>query len=455
MIFEKIKSEGIAHNSYLIAAEGQAAVIDPRRDCEIYIELCKKNNLEISTIFETHRNEDFVIGSIELADRTGASIYHGKKFEFGYGKKVKEGDTFLFGSIEIEIIETPGHTDESISLLVKDKSVSDLALMVFTGDAIFAGDVGRIDLYGEKQRERMSGLLYDSIFNKIIPLGNHVIICPAHGKGSVCGGEISDREYTTIGYEKKTNKLLRKSKTQFINEKTKESHYRPPYFRKMEILNKNGPPLLKNLPILKPISIAKLKNFIANDSQIVDIRAPVNFAGSYIPKSINIWRKGLPMFAGWILKYDKPIVIVDDFNLDLDEVVRYLIRLGYDNIQGYLLGGFFSWEKSAEKSEKIDIWSVNDFRKKVNDESIYILDVRDEKSISKQGYIKNSHFLYVGDLPDNLKSVPKNKQILVYCDTGFKTSIASSILKKHSYPKVANLMGGFAAWENAGFSIEK
>jgi hydroxyacylglutathione hydrolase len=327
--------------------------------------------------------------------------------------------------------------------------------MVFTGDTIFAGDVGRTDLYGENQSEKMSELLYDSIFNKIIPLGDHVIICPAHGKGSVCGGEISDREYTTIGYERKTNQWLRKSKKQFIIEKTKESHYRPPYFRKMEVLNKNGPPILKNLPLLKPIGVAKLKRHMADDAQIVDIRSPLCFAGSHIPKSLNIWRKGLPMFAGWILNYDKPIIIVDDFNMQLDEVVSYLIRLGYDNVIGYLSGGFFSWEKSAEKSEKIDILSFNDFEKKVNDEPVYILDVREEKNISKQGFIKNANFVYVGELEENLESIPKNKQILVYCDSGFKTSIASSILKKHSYPEVANLMGGFAAWKNAGFSIEK
>lgn len=196
-------------------------------------------------------------------------------------------------------------------------------------------------------------LLHKSIFSKILPLGDHVIVCPAHGKGSVCGGEISDRELTTIGYEKKTNPALLKSEDEFIDYKIKEYHYRPPYFKKMEVYNKDGPPILKNIPIAEPASIAKLKTHISNGSQVVDIRSPLSFAGAHIPGSINIWRKGIPMFAGWVLNYEKPIIIVDDFNINLEEVIKFFTRLGYDKVVGYLSEGFSSWTKSASPLKKL------------------------------------------------------------------------------------------------------
>ncbi|MBU7023099.1 MAG: MBL fold metallo-hydrolase, partial [Theionarchaea archaeon] len=197
MIFVKVKSEGLAHNSYFMGAGGEAAVIDPRRDCDVYLDLSRQHNLEITRIFETHRNEDYVIGSGELADITGADIFHGAGLDFGYGTTVKEGETFTTGSIHCEVLETPGHTDESISIAVVDRDMGEDVYMVFTGDALFAGDVGRTDLYGKKEARRLAEALYDSITEKLFSLGDGVIVCPAHGAGSVCGAELADHEYTT------------------------------------------------------------------------------------------------------------------------------------------------------------------------------------------------------------------------------------------------------------------
>ena len=202
MMFEIVKSKGIAHNSYFLGSNGTAAIIDPRRDCDIYIDIAEKNDMKIEYIFETHRNEDYTIGSIELREIVGADIFHGNGVNFAYGNFVKEGDKFQIGSLVLEIIETPGHTDESISIIVKDRNVSDDIYMIFTGDTLFAGETGRCDLYGEENKRRMSEALYNSIFNKILPLGDNVIICPAHGSGSICGEKIREQELTTIGYEK-------------------------------------------------------------------------------------------------------------------------------------------------------------------------------------------------------------------------------------------------------------
>lgn len=204
-----IRSKGIAHNSYIIESDGEAAVIDPRRDFGVYLNHLARNELKLKYIFETHRNEDYVIGSQSLSKLTGAGIYHGSNLNFEYGTGLSDNDEFYLGHLKINALETPGHTDESISYIVSIPSLSDEAIMVFTGDLIFAGDTGRIDLYGDKHEYRLSSMMYDSIFNKILPLGDGVIMCPAHGAGSVCGGNINSMEHTTLGFEKKIILLFR------------------------------------------------------------------------------------------------------------------------------------------------------------------------------------------------------------------------------------------------------
>ncbi len=248
MFLEKVKSEGIAHLSYILGDGSEAVVIDPRRDCEVYINIADREGTRITRIFETHRNEDYVVGSQDLAHRTGATIHHGKGLDFSYGEDVSEGDSFELGDLRLTILETPGHTLESISIVVTDKNYGDDAVAVFTGDALFIGDVGRTDFYPDRARE-VAGALYDSIFNKILPLGDQTILCPAHGAGSVCGDSMASREFSTLGHERLNNPVLQKTaREDFIEFKVNEHHYQPPYFRKMEEYNQHGPPPLDNLP---------------------------------------------------------------------------------------------------------------------------------------------------------------------------------------------------------------
>jgi hydroxyacylglutathione hydrolase len=210
MIFERIKSEGLAHLSYFIGSEDEAVVIDPRRDCQVYVDLARREGMTIKYIFETHRNEDYIVGSLELKNLTEAEIYHGRGLEFKYGNFVDDGQGFSFGKLKLTALHTPGHTDESMSYTLADLETGKEPVMVFTGDALFVGDVGRTDLYGPEEAPRMASNLYDSIFNKILPLGDQVILCPAHGAGSVCGGAISKREYSTLGLERIYNPVLQK-----------------------------------------------------------------------------------------------------------------------------------------------------------------------------------------------------------------------------------------------------
>ena len=453
-MFEIVKSKGIAHKSYFIGSNGKAAVIDPRRDCDIYTEIAEHNNMEIEYIFETHRNEDYTIGSLELKEIVGADIFHGKGVDFDYGNYISEGDKFQIGSLVLEIIETPGHTDESISILVMDRDVSDDIYMIFTGDSLFAGEIGRCDLYGEVNKRKMAESMYTSIFKKILLLGDNVIVCPAHGSGSICGAEIREQELTTLGYEKKTNPQLKKDKMGFIEAKINEKLYTPPYFEKMEKNNLEGPPLICKLPYLKPLSMHEVKDCMARDAQVVDVREPTAFAGGHIPNTLNIWKNGLPAYAGWFLNYEEPIIIVDDNNDNIDELRRYLVRLGYDNVYGYLSGGFPVWFKGSGDFETVNTWSVHDLLPNMGKKSLFLLDVRKENDWIKER-IDGSHNIYIGLLKDNLEKVPKDKHVVVSCDTGYKASIGTSILQMNGYSNVTNILGSMMSWKKAGYPVVK
>jgi hydroxyacylglutathione hydrolase len=453
-MFEIVKSKGIAHKSYFIGSNGKAAVIDPRRDCDIYTEIAEHNNMEIEYIFETHRNEDYTIGSLELKEIVGADIFHGKGVDFDYGNYISQGDKFQIGSLVLEIIETPGHTDESISILVMDRDVSDDVYMIFTGDSLFAGEIGRCDLYGEVNKRKMAESMYTSIFKKILLLGDNVIVCPAHGSGSICGAEIREQELTTLGYEKKTNPQLKKDKMGFIEAKINEKLYTPPYFEKMEKNNLEGPPLICKLPYLKPLSMHEVKDCMARDAQVVDVREPTAFAGGHIPNTLNIWKNGLPAYAGWFLNYEEPIIIVDDNNDNIDELRRYLVRLGYDNVYGYLSGGFPVWFKGSGDFETVNTWSVHDLLPNMGKKSLFLLDVRKENDWIKER-IDGSHNIYIGLLKDNLEKVPKDKHVVVSCDTGYKASIGTSILQMNGYSNVTNILGSMMSWKKAGYPVVK
>ncbi len=450
MIFETVKSAGIAHKSYFIGSKGSAAVIDPRRDCDIYLEIAEKNNLKIEYIFETHRNEDYTIGSIELKEIVNAKVYHGSKLDFTYGKPVREGDKFRFGSIELEIMDTPGHTDESISITVKDIDVSEDVYLIFTGDTLFAGETGRVDLYGESEKKRLAEDLYNSIFHKILSLGDHVILCPAHGAGSVCGADIREQELTSIGYEKKNNPILSYSQDEFIETKINEKLYYPPYFDKMVEINLKGPDLICRLPELKVLKVNEFKRLNKSGAQIFDARKPTSYGGGHMPQILSIWKEGVPAFAGWMLNYQDPIVIVDEDGQSIDEVRRYLVRLGYDNIYGYLGGGFPQWYLHAEPIEKLELWSVQELKEKQYDKSLFILDVR-KITDWENGYIKRAHHIYLGHLKDKLDEIPHNKKLVIYCDAGNKSTIAGSILLRNGYKDVATVLGSMNAWRKAGY----
>ncbi|AAM32627.1 MBL fold metallo-hydrolase [Methanosarcina mazei] len=456
MIFERIKSEGLAHLSYFVGSGNEAIVIDPRRDCQIYFDIARREGMKIKYIFETHRNEDYVIGSLELKELTDAEIYHGKGVDFKYGIFVSDGQEFNFGSMKLTALHTPGHTDESMSYALTYPESGKAPLMVFTGDALFVGDVGRTDLYGPEEIPRMAANLYESIFNKILPLGDGVILCPAHGAGSLCGGAISKREYSTLGLERIQNPALQRTdKEEFIKFKLEEKLEFPPYFKKMEQYNLQGPPLLKGLPVPELLFPKEFVKEMEKGAMVVDTRMPHSFGGAHIKGSYGIWLKGLPYYAGWVLPYDKPILLVLEEKDQLETAVSYLVRIGYDSIAGFLNGGISSWYMKALPVESLNLISVQSLKDKIEkNEEMVILDVRRDEEWEK-GHIEGARHVYVGHLEENLDKVPRNSPIIVYCDSSRRSNIAASILKKKGYDMVYNVLGSMTAWKNAGYKVVK
>lgn len=456
MIFERIKSEGLAHLSYFVGSGNEAIVIDPRRDCQIYLDIARREGMKIKYIFETHRNEDYVIGSLELKELTDAEIYHGKGVDFKYGIFVSDGQEFNFGSMKLTALHTPGHTDESMSYALTDPDSGKAPLMVFTGDALFVGDVGRTDLYGPEEIPRMAANLYESIFSKILPLGDGVILCPAHGAGSLCGGAISKREYSTLGLERIQNPALQRTdKEKFIKFKLEEKLEFPPYFKKMEQYNLQGPPLLQGLPVPELLFPKEFVKEMEKGAMVVDTRMPHSFGGAHIKGSYGIWLKGLPYYAGWVLPYDKPILLVLEEKDQLEAAVSYLVRIGYDSIAGFLNGGISSWYMKALPVESLNLISVQSLKDKIEkNEEMVILDVRRDEEWEK-GHIEGARHVYVGHLEENLDKVPRNSPIIVYCDSSRRSNIAASILKKNGYDMVYNVLGSMTAWKNAGYKVVK
>ncbi len=454
MIFECIKSEGLAHLSYFIGSGDEALVIDPRRDCQVYFDLARREEMKIKYIFETHRNEDYVIGSLELKILTDAEIYHGHGVNFEYGNYLGDGQEFRFGSMKLTALPTPGHTDESTSYTLVDLDTGQDPIMVFTGDALFIGDVGRTDLYGPGEASRLASNLYDSIFNKILPLGDEVILCPAHGEGSVCGGTIAKRELSTLGLERVQNPILQKTeKEEFVKYKVEEQLEFPPYFKKMEQYNLQGPPLLQSLPVPELLSPEKFKAEMEKGAVVIDTRMPYSFGGAYIKDTYSVWLGGIPSFVSWALPYNRPILLVLEDKDQLEIAAKYLIRLGYDNIAGVLNGGIAAWYSKALPLDHFNLISVSDLKNKLEKgEKMVILDVRDKRKWDK-GHINEAKQIYVGHLEEELDEVPKDWPVIVYCGTARSASLAASILKKNGYGEVCNVLGGMTAWKNAGYDV--
>ena len=456
MIFERIKSEGLAQNSYFVGSGSSAAVIDPRRDTQVYLDLARRHEMRIRTIFETHRNEDYVIGSLQLSSETGANIFHGPGLDWGYGETLKDGQEFGLGALQLTALRTPGHTDESVSYVLRDLKTGKVPIMAFCGDALFVSDTGRIDLYGPLQSERLASSLYDSLFQRLLPLGDGTILCPAHGAGSLCGANIADRDDSTLGIERLQNPGLQVAgKSEFVKRKMAETLERPPYFKQMETFNRAGPPLLKKFPSPPALAPAEFAKEIEQGALLLDASEPAAFAGAHIPGAYSIWLEGVSHFPGWFFPYGRPILLVLGDPAQLDAAVKFLVRLGYDDIGGYLRGGIEGWYNSARPIQSLGALSVQSLKEKLDGrEDLTVLDVRDEAEW-ESGHIQGAQHIYVGHIEERISEISRNRPVAVLCHVGRRASIAASLLQRAGFKNIYNVLGSITAWRNAGYPLTR
>ncbi len=452
MLFKRIESEGLAHYSYIFGHNGKAAVIDPRLDCGIYLEMAVGNGYRINHIFETHRNEDYLSGSAELARRSGAEVWHAdSQLDYDYGTSVKDGDVWKIGGLTLTALHTPGHTEGSMSYLLRDPDGN--PWIVFTGDLIFAGDVGRTDFLGKENLERMAGLQYDSIYEKILPLGDGVIMCAAHGAGSVCGGDIAQRTYTTVGMEREYNPHLQyDDRNSFIKNTAKIMEYAP-YFKAMEKENLEGRIMGGRMPIPMPLS-AKEVHRMSQNCYVLDTRDYNAFASAHVPGAISIWAEGVPSFTGWFIPTEKPIILVNDSD-NPKPIVRKLIRIGFHNLAGYLSGGMLKWHMAGLKSASVETVSVQELCG-ILDAGVetWILDVRSEKEQHRGRRIPNAHNIPVTHIIENMDNIPEDKTVFIFCGSGLRAMTAASLMKREERNNVVVILGGMSGWSSVTCELE-
>jgi len=446
MFIERIVSEGLAHFSYIVGNDNDAFVVDPKRDVESYIEIAKSNCSTIRFVFETHLNEDYLVGSLELKRLTGCRIIHSDRPGSGYGEPAKENDIFDIDGMRIKVIETPGHSPESLSFVLYPSS-EDTPLAVFSGDALFYGNVGRTDLFGREKTAEYAAMLHESLHGKLLPLGDGTTLYPAHGAGSACGGTMSDIAISTIGYERAANPMLVITREKFIEIKENENIRLPPYFSRMADLNLKGPQLLEQ-NLLKPMDAPTFADAM-QDRTVVDTRSLLSFGGGHIKGSYNIWLSGLPNFAGWILDPEKDILLVTERQEDVKAAKLYLARIGFDKVRGYLCEGIEDWHNRGMQLEQTGLFTVDDLHEKLKEGELFVLDVR-EKGEYAQSHIPGAVNIYVGELEKRVAEVPSDRSVVCACSTGKRSSLAASILAREGFKSVNNLIGGMTAWKERG-----
>lgn len=452
MLLERIESEGLAHYSYLIGDGHEAAVIDPRRDVDVYLERATRSGMRISHILETHRHEDFVVGSRELAQESGATILRPAQEDVLYGQPIHDRERLRIGRLALEALHTPGHTPGHTAYLLHDPGGA--PWLLFSGDALFAGEVGRVDLFGRERIEEAATQLYDSVFHTILPLGDSIILCPAHGAGSACGANIAERPWTTIGLERRLNpRLEHTQRSSFVGQVGQALEF-PPYFRTMEQMNRDGPPLLGRLPTPPALAPDEFAGR-AQAAQRLDARDVTAFGASHVPGALSIWPGGVPSFAGWFLSYEQPLLLLSEAG-DPSRLVRHLIRLGYDRLAGYLAGGMIAWHKAGLDGQQVRTVSVQALCQRLDrGEDTWLLDVRSQGELEGEGRIPNAHHIHVTLLPDRLHEVPRNRPVHIFCGSGLRSMIAASLLQRAGWPDLTVVLGGFAGWTSVRCPVER
>jgi hydroxyacylglutathione hydrolase len=451
MYFEQFYLGCLAHASYMLASEGEAIVIDPQRDVEIYLTAAAEHDLKIRHIFETHLHADFVSGHRELAERTGAKIYIGPEGGARFSRvEVGNGYQLRVGKLRLDVLHTPGHTPESICLVVTDEEKSDSPWAAFTGDTLFIGDVGRPDLSQSHTPAELAGLLYDSLHNKLMKLPGDVLVYPAHGAGSLCGRNMRAERSSTIATERMTNYALQiGNRDEFIHELTSKVPVRPEYFAQDAEINRDGAAPLSQITQLKPLAPQALQSLLDQGVIALDVRPPSDFAKAHVPGSINIALSG--QFASWagsvIGLTARPVLIADN-DEQLSEACLRLARVGIEDARGFLEGGIEGWKEACMPVATVQETSVEQLNQWLRSGETELIDVRREGEW-KSGHIEGAIWTPLDTLSRDLPAIDHNRRLAVQCKSGYRSAIACSVLQKAGFKNVVNVLGGLDAWQAA------
>lgn len=449
MFVQQLYTTCLSEAAYFIESNGEAAVVDPLRDIDVYLRVAAERKATIKYIFETHFHADFVSGHLDLARATGAIIVYGPETQTAYPVQVaKDGETFTVGQLTVQVLHTPGHTLESSCYLLKDENGNDHC--VFTGDTLFVGDVGRPDLAQDGTtltKEDLAGMLYDSIHTKLLPLADPVIVYPAHGPGSACGKTFTGKE-STIGAEKKANDALQAgSKEAFITSVTEGLTDPPQYFPINAKINKEGYESFHDVleTALRPLSVDVVKKALQEDRILLDTRPASRFTIGFIPESIFIGLEGrFAEWAGSLLPFDKNLVLVTEEGMEKEAVTR-LARVGFNKIEGYLAGGFEAWKTAGEPIDMVIDVEADELAMDLPfDENLVVLDVRRPAEYA-DGHVKDALNVPLNDLTDpaNMSNLEETQNIYVHCAGGYRSVIAASLLKRQGIHNIRNVLGGW------------
>ena len=460
MYFEQFHLGCLALDSYMLASEGEAIVVDPQRDVDIYLKAAEQHGVKIKHIFETHLHADFVSGHKELAQRTGAKIYIGPNGGARVSHvEVHDGFEVRAGKIRVSVLETPGHTPESICLVVTDEEKSPAPWAILTGDTLFLGDVGRPDLSGTHTPVVLAGMLFDSLHNKVLKLADDVIVYPGHGAGSLCGKNMRAERSSTIRTERLTNYALKiESREEFVRQLTTNLPPRPEYFPQDAAINRVGAPALSELPKLESISAQELRSLLAQGVFALDVRPADDFAAGHVPGSVGIPLSGdFAFWAGSLLGLSSQPVLIAASEEQLSEARIRLARVGIDDARGYLQDGIAGWTAARlelAELEQINPRLLNEFLSK---NKVQVLDVR-RKPEWEAGHIEAANWLALDDFKASglklaLPALDRKSPVAIICKSGYRSLIASSLLQRAGFEKVSNVSGGIVAWEKAKLPV--
>ncbi|MBW2071095.1 MAG: MBL fold metallo-hydrolase [Deltaproteobacteria bacterium] len=458
MYFKQITVPGLGCFSYVIGCPAAKAmvVVDPKRDVQDYLDISRNEGMKITHIINTHVHADHVSGDQELRSHTGAQIYVQENAPVAYQHQdLKEGDVIEVGIAKLEVLFTPGHTPNSISLLVTDRSRSQEPWMILTGDVLFVGDIGRPDLAGEEILDEQVHNLYNSLYDKLASYPDHLEVFPAHGMGSLCGKGMSFKTSSTLGFERHHNPMLQFSSFEAFREAvTKEFPARPKSFSHIIQTNIKGAPLLERCPLDLAMSPERFAERMQQGAIVIDTRDTAAFGGFHIPGSLNIgFEKQLANWVGMVVEPTADLLLVVTDRERYDAMCTELHRIGYDNIYGYLSGGIASWLFSGKPVSKLPQLSVHELKARLDQgEPTHLIDVR-TKAEWDGGHIAQAKHLPLTEVLSNGFALPTDVQIVVNCGTGYRSNIAASFLQQRGYGNVFSLAGGTFAWTHAGFEL--